>query len=125
MNDYFTRIPPLYWVKDKRRGGVVSVAPSGQQAVCFFSTEDKACDYAEHHIGGMSGGPDWEAVGSEHVGDLLKIADNAPQQGYRGWVLDPPLDVSSAYLTNSWSELREEMERKVDVRAAWGPISRS
>lgn len=56
---------------------------------------------------------------------LSRMADDAPWQGYGGWVLDPPLDAGHVHPPSSWSELRDEVERKLDVGAAWGAVPHS
>jgi hypothetical protein len=124
MSYDYARVPPLFWINDKRRGEPLGVGSLGQKAVCFFSTENKALDHAEYHLGGEPG-PLWEVVGSEDANNLIRIADGAVQRGFDGWVLDPPVDSPETYLTSPWSELRDEVERKIDGGAAWGSAPRA
>jgi hypothetical protein len=68
---------------------------------------------------------DWQTVGSEDPNDFFRIVDGAPQQGFDGWILNPPLDVSDEYHILPWSVLQEEVEHKLDVGAVWGSAPRS
>lgn len=117
------RVPPLFWINDAGSGLPMSVAVAGQRVMCFFSLELMALEYAERHLGGEPG-VHWYAVGSEDPEDLHRIADGAPRQGFGGWVLNP-LAPDSDHLVASWSELRDEVERKLEVGASWGIASHS
>ena len=118
MSDVGGRDPPLFWINGAGSGLPMSVAVSGQRVMCFFSLELMALEYAERHLGGEPG-VHWYAVGSEDPEDLRRIADGAPRQGFGGWVLNP-LAPDSDHLFSSWSELLDEVERKLEVGAAWG-----
>ena len=123
MNDAGGRVPPLFWINDAGSGLPMSVAVSGRRVMCFFSLELMALEYAERHLGGEPG-VHWHAVGSEDPEDLRRIADGAPRQGFGGWVLNP-LAPDADHPVSPWSELRDEVERKLEVGAAWGVAPRS
>lgn len=124
MSSGYGRVPPLFWVKDMRSRLPLSMPLSGHRVICFFSTPAQAEHYAEHHLGGRPG-VDWLINGSESPNDLFRIVQGAPLQGFAGWVLDPPLAATDTPPLLAWSELRKEVERKLDVGAAWGSIPRS
>lgn len=77
MSNGHERVPPLFWVNDLRSGLPLSVTLSGQRAICFFSLETTAFDYARHRMGGEPG-VDWQTVGSEDPNDFFRIVDSAP-----------------------------------------------
>lgn len=118
MSDGQARVPPLFWINDAGSGLTVSVTVSGRRAICFFSLELAALGYAEHHLGGELG-VDWHAVGSEDSEDLYRVIKGAPREGFDGWVLNPPIS-GHDHRVSSWSELRDEVEHKLKVGAAWG-----
>lgn len=118
MSDERGRVPPLFWINDAGSGLPMSVAVSGRRAICFFSLELTAIEYAERHLGGELG-VHWYPAASENPGDLYRIADGASRQGFDGWVLNPAAP-DGDHPVCSWAELRGEVERKLDVGAAWG-----
>ena len=97
----------------------MSVTLAGRRAICFFAADGRALEFAEHNAGGEPG-VDWIMVAAEDPDALLRIADGASGRGFDGWVLDPPLEVPDKYPLSTWSELRDEVERKLQVGAAWG-----
>lgn len=119
MNHEHRRVPPLFWINDAGSGLPVSIPLSGCRAMCLFSLELMAFEYAEHHLGGEPG-VHWYPEGTEDPEDLYTMAEGAQQQGFDGWILNPPPDSEDELLASSWSELREEVERKLEARAAWG-----
>ncbi len=114
----------MFWINDVGSGLPMSVTLTGQRVICFFSLEITALQYAERRLGGEPG-MRWYAVGSEDPEDLYRIAEGASQQGFDGWVLNPPPGAGSDHRVSSWSELRDEVEHKLDVGAAWGSAPRS
>lgn len=122
MSEGRGRVPPLFWINDTGSGLPVSVDALGRRAICFFSLESMAFEYAERHIGGEPG-VHWSPAGSEDPGDLYRIAEGASQQGFDGWVLNPDVP-GGDHRVSSWSALRNEVERKLDVGAAWGVAPR-
>ncbi len=124
MSDERGRVPPLFWINDAGSGLPMSIAVSGRRAMCFFSLEVMAFQYAERHLGGELGAQ-WYPVGSEDPEDLYRIAEGAPQQGFDGWILNPQPGVGGERRVSSWSELRDEVEHKLEVGAAWGSAPRS
>lgn len=123
MSDERERVPPLFWINDAGSGLPMSVAALGRRAICFFSLELMALEYAERHLGGEPG-VHWYPAGSEDPRDLYRIADGASRQGFGGWVLNPAAPDGDLPVS-SWSELRDEVERKLEVGAAWGAAPRS
>jgi len=124
VSDERGRVPPLFWINDAGSGLPMSITVSGRRAMCFFSLEVMAFQYAERHLGGEPG-VQWYAVGSEDPEDLHRIAEGAPQQGFDGWVLNPQPGVGGERRVSPWSELRDEVEHKLEVGAAWGSAPRS
>ena len=97
----------------------MSVEASGQKVLCLYSAETRAFDFAERTLDGQPG-VDWQTAGAEHPEILLEMSEDGPRRGFDGWVLDPPLEVEDDLSVSSWQELREEVERKIEVGAAWG-----
>ncbi|WP_047866603.1 hypothetical protein [Rubrobacter aplysinae] len=124
MNEERERVPPLFWINHVGSGLPVSIPLSGCRAICLFSLEIMAFQYAEHHLRGEPG-VDWYPVGSEDPDDFYRMAEGASQQGFEGWVLNPPSDTVGELPVSPWSELRREVQRKLEAGAAWGAESRS
>ncbi len=123
MSDERGRVPPLFWINDAGSGLPASVTVSGRRAICLFSLELAAFEYAERRLGAEPG-VRWHTEGSEDPEDLYRIAEGSPRQGFDGWVLNPPVS-GDVHRVSSWSELRDEVERKLEVGAAWGFAPRS
>lgn len=119
MNEERGPVPPLFWVNDAGSGLPMSIPLSGYRAICLFSLEISALQYAEHYLGGEPG-VHWYTVGSEDPEHFYRMAEGAPQQGFDGWVLNPLPDAEGEHPVSHWSGLCEEMERKLEVGAAWG-----
>lgn len=111
MSDAHGRVPPLFWINDAGSGMPVSAAISGRRAICFFSVETAAFEYAERRLGGEPG-VHWHTVGSENSEDLRRIVRGAPREGFDGWVLNPLPDAAGDYSVSPWSELVDEVEHK-------------
>lgn len=118
MSDRGGRVPPLFWINDAGSGLPMSVAVSGRKSICFFSLEVLALRYVERRLGGKPGAH-WYAMGTDSPEGLRKIAEGAPREGFGGWVLDSPPGVGVDLRVSSWSELRDEVERKQGTGAAW------
>lgn len=55
MSDERRRVPSLFWLNDAGSGLPMSIVESGQRAMCFFSLELMAFEYAECYLGGEPG----------------------------------------------------------------------
>jgi hypothetical protein len=117
------KVPPLFWITNTGSGLPMSVTIAGRRVICFFSLEITALQYAEHYLGGESG-LDWYAVGPGTPEALYRMAEGAPQQGFDGWLLNPPPGAGGERRLSSWSELRDEVERSLDVTLAFDEAER-
>jgi hypothetical protein len=121
MDNTYRRVPPLFWLRRLPGHAPLKLSLSGKTVFCFFSTEDKALDYQEHHTfyeGRL--GREWDIVGTDVADHLLLMCSRAPQEGgFDAYVIDPSLDLSRVSAIRPWEDLRVSVERKLEQGAAW------
>jgi hypothetical protein len=96
--------PPLYWFQH-RRGEYTPLPfppPAGVHPFCFFRSREYAREFLYHWVPaegiekpwtrnrGISRN-DWIIDGDDNADRLLTVCDEAAQEGYEGFLIDPPL----------------------------------
>ncbi len=97
------RRPPLYWLQHQRFGYVPVPFPplAGIHPFCFFRSSEYAREFLHHWVpaGGIErpwtgqgvSRSDWSVDGDDNADRLLAVCDEAAQEGYEGFLVDPPL----------------------------------
>ena len=118
--------PPLYWFQHER--GEYTPLPftplSGAHPFCFFRSREYAKEFLYHWVpakgiekpwtseGGISRN-DWSIDGDDNVERVLAVCDEAAQEGYEKFLIDPPLTSLQglgAARTRSIVEVKSEIE---------------
>ena len=97
------RRPPLYWLKHKRVEYMPLPFPPlpGTHLFCFFRSREYAREFLYHWVPaeglekpwtsqGISRN-DWGIDGDDNADRLRAVCDEAAQEGYEGFLIDPPL----------------------------------
>ena len=97
------RRTPLYWFQHERRGYVPVPFPTlaGVHPFCFFRSREYAREFLYHWVPaegiekpwtsqGVSRN-DWSIDGDDNADRLLAVCDEAAQEGYECFLVDPPL----------------------------------
>ncbi len=125
------RRPPLYWLKHKRVESMPLPFPplSGARPFCFFRSREYAREFLYHWVpakgiekpwtseGGISRN-DWSVDGDDNVERLLAVCDEAAQEGYERFLIDPPL-TSLQGLGTAQTRSLVEVKSEIEDGAAW------
>ncbi len=125
------RRPPLYWLKHKRVEYMPLPFPplSGARPFCFFRSREYAREFLYHWVpakgiekpwtseGGISRN-DWSIDGDDNVERLLAVCDEAAQEGYERFLIDPPL-TSLQGLGTAQTRSLVEVKSEIEDEAAW------
>ena|SRR5215212_10375924 len=98
------RRPPLYWFKHKHVEGMPLPFPQlwEMRPFCFFRSSEYAREFFApmgiatwHNVNPWTGDrmprEEWSIDGDDNADRLLAICDEASQEGYEGFLVDPPL----------------------------------
>jgi len=124
------RRTPLYWFKHKRDGYMPLPFPlvSGVHPFCFFRSSEYAREFLYHWVPaeglhkpwtsqGISRN-DWSIDGDDSVERLLAVCDEAVQEGYERFIVDPPL-TSLQGLGVAQTRSLVEVKSGIEDGAAW------
>lgn len=119
------RRAPLYWFRHKSAEHVPVPFPllSGVRPFCFFRSTEYAREFLYHWVPaeglekpwtsqGISRN-DWSIDGDDNVERLLAVCDEAAQEGYERFLVDPPLTALqglSTTLTRSFIDVKSGIE---------------
>ena len=119
------RRPPLYWLKHKRVESMPLPFPrlAGARPFCFFRSREYAREFLYHWVPakgiekpwtseGISRN-DWSIDGDDNADRLLAVCDEAAQEGYESFLVDPPLSTLQgleAALTRSVVDVKNGIE---------------
>ena len=119
------RRPPLYWFHHERLGYAPVPFPplAGVHPFCFLRSREYARAFLHHWVPaegiekpwtsqGVSRS-DWSIDGDDNADRLLAVCDEAAQDGYEGFLVDPPLTPLQgldASLTRSLVEVKSLIE---------------
>ncbi len=122
------RRPPLYWLQHERLGYVPVPFPplAGVHPFCFFRSREYAREFLYHWVPvegiekpwtsqGVSRN-DWSIDGDDNVDRLLAVCDEAAQEGYESFLVDPPLTTLQgldASLTRSLVDVKSVIEGEI------------
>ena len=122
------RRPPLYWLQHERLGYVPVPFPpvAGVHPFCFFRSRENAREFLCHWVPvegiekpwtsqGVSRN-DWSIDGDDNVDRLLAVCDEAAQEGYESFLVDPPLSTLQglgASLTRSLVDVKSVIEGEI------------
>ena len=122
------RRPPLYWLQHERLGYVPVPFPpvAGVHPFCFFRSREYAREFLCHWVPvegiekpwtsqGVSRN-DWSIDGDDNVDRLLAVCDEAAQEGYESFLIDPPLTTLQgldASLTRSLVDVKSVIEGEI------------
>ena len=117
--------PPLYWLQHERLGYVPVPFPplEGVHPFCFFRSREYAREFLYHWVPvegiekpwtsqGVSRN-DWSIDGDDNADRLLAVCDEAAQDGYKSFLVDPPLTTLQgldASLMRSLVDVKGEIE---------------
>ena len=97
------RRPPLYWFKHKHVEDMPLPFPplSGVRPFCFFRTREYAREFLHQWVplhgimnpwtGDRMPREEWSIDGDDNADRLLAMCDEASQEGYEVFLIDPPL----------------------------------
>jgi hypothetical protein len=97
------RRPPLYWFKHKHVEGMPLPFPQlwGMRPFCFFRSSEYAREFLHQWVslhgimnpwtGDRMPREEWSIDGDDNADRLLAMCDEASQEGYEGFLIDPPL----------------------------------
>lgn len=119
------RRPPLYWFQHNRAEYMPLPCPrlSGVHPFCFFRSREYAREFLCHWVPveglekpwtsqGTSRN-DWSMDGDDNVDRLLAVCNEAAQEGYESFLVDPPLTTLQgldATLTRSLVDVKSMIE---------------
>lgn len=122
------RRPPLYWLQHERLGYVPVPFPpvAGVHPFCFFRSREYAREFLYYWVPvegiekpwtsqGVSRN-DWSIDGDDNVDRLLAVCDEAVQEGYESFLVDPPLTTLQgldASLTRSLVDVKSVIEGEI------------
>ena len=120
--------PPLYWLQHERLGYVPVPFPplAGVHPFCFFRSREYAREFMYHWVPaegiekpwtsqGVSRDA-WSIDGDDNADRLLAVCDEAVQEGYEGFLVDPPLTTLQgldASLTRSLVDVKSVIEGEI------------
>jgi hypothetical protein len=117
--------PPLYWFKHKHVDDMALPFPflSEGRPFCFFRTSEYAREFLHQWVplhgimnpwtGDRLPRDTWTIDGDNDADRLLAKCDEAAQEGYQGFLIDPPLTTLQglgSVLPLTFSELRSAIE---------------
>lgn len=122
------RRPPLYWLQHERLGYVPVPFPpvAGEHPFCFFRSREYAREFLYYWVpvegiekpwtGQGVSRNDWSIDGDDNVDRLLAVCDEAVQEGYESFLVDPPLTTLQgldASLTRSLVDVKSVIEGEI------------
>ena len=128
------RRPPLYWLQHERLGYVPVPFPplAGVHPFCFFRSREYAREFLYHWVPaegiekpwtsqGVSRDA-WSIDGDDNADRLLAVCDEARQEGYENFLVDPPLTTLQgldASLTRSLVDVKSVIEDETQPGQGW------
>jgi hypothetical protein len=123
------RRPPLYWFKHKHVDAMPLPFPplSGMRPFCFFRSSDYAREFLHQWVplhgimnpwtGDRMPRDLWSIDGDDNVDRLLAKCDEASQEGYEGFLIDPPLTAFQglgSVIPLTLSDIKSEIEAQTN-----------
>ena len=123
------RRPPLYWFKHKHVDDMPLPFPPvwGMRPFCFFRSSEYARKFLHQWVplrgimdpwtGDRMSRDLWCIDGDDNVGRLLAKCDKASQEGYEGFLIDPPLTTFrglGSVIPLTLSDIKSEIEARTN-----------